>query len=466
MSGVASPPPGRLRTHLLWLVPVLAIAAGALLHRAGMPAAMAITVAMTVLCAGWWIGEPVPAPVTALAPVALLPLLGVLTPVEVAQAYGNDLILLLMGGFMLSKALEAQGAHRRLAFGMVRLFGGDSGGRLLLGFMAATAACSMWISNTATTLMMIPVALAALERYPDPRLRLPLVLGIAYAASIGGMGTPIGTPPNLVFMRTYEQATGSAYSFLDWMQVGVPVVMVFIPLAALWLGRRLAGTPAAPLPVLGAWSAGERRVLVVFAITALAWVTRTEPFGGWRAWLGLALANDASVALLAVLAMCVLPDGRGGRLLRWEQAAAIPWGALILFGGGIALATAFERSGLSTAIAGELAGLQGVPPWLLLVAVCLAMTLLSEIASNTASAVLVMPILAAAAVAMEVDPALLMLPAAMTASCAFMLPVATAPNAVAYGSGLVTSRDMLREGAVLNAIGLVVIIAMSWLILH
>jgi len=454
------------RRHCLWLVPCAAVLVGLVLARQGVPAPMAITVAMTVLCAGWWISEPVPAPVTALVPLGVLPLLGVLTPVEVAQSYGNDLILLLMGGFMLSKALEAQHAHRRLAFGMVHLFGGSSGTRLLLGFMAATAVCSMWISNTATTLMMLPVALATLERYPDPRLRLPLVLGIAYAASIGGMGTPIGTPPNLVFMRTYEQVTGSAFGFLDWMMIGVPVVVVFIPLAAWWLGRRLAGTPAAPLPELGAWTPGERRVMVVFALTALAWITRSEPFGGWRQGLGLSQANDASVALVAVVAMCLVGDGRGGRLLRWEQAASIPWGALILFGGGIALATAFERSGLSAALAGMLGGLHGVSPLLLLIVVCVGMTLLSEIASNTASAVLMLPILAVAATVMEIEPALLMLPAAMTASCAFMLPVATAPNAVAYGSGLVDSAHMLREGAALNAIGLAVIIGLCWMLLH
>ena len=454
------------RRHAIWLVPALAAAGGFALAMAGAESAIAITVAITILCAGWWITEPVPAPVTALVPLAVLPLLGVLTPVEVAQAYGNDLILLLMGGFMLSKALEAQHAHRRLAFGMVHLFGGSSGRRLLLGFMAATAACSMWISNTATTLMMLPVALAVLERYPDPRLRLPLILGIAYSASIGGMGTPIGTPPNLVFMRTYEQTTGSAFSFLDWMSIGIPVVIVFIPIAALWLGRRLADTPAAPLPQLGAWTAGERRVMAIFALTALAWITRSEPYGGWREWLGLGQANDASVALLAVIAMALVPDGRGQRLLSWDQASTIPWGALILFGGGIALATAFEHSGLSAVVAAHLGGLQGLSPLLLLAIVCIGMTLLSEIASNTASAVLLMPILAVAALAMGIEPALLMLPAALTASCAFMLPVATAPNAVAYGSGLVTGRDMMRAGLALNLIGLTVIITLCWWLVH
>ena len=456
----------RWRRHALWAVPVGALLVGGGLALNGMPAPMAITVALTLWCAGWWIAEPVPIAFTSLLPIAALPLSGVLTSREVAEAYGNDLVLLLMGGFMLSKALEAQGAHRRLAYGMVRTFGGGNGQRLLFGFMVATGLTSMWISNTATTLMMLPVALAVLERYPDRRLAVPLILGIAYAASIGGMGTPIGTPPNLVFMRTYAQTTGFSYGFVDWMTIGIPVVAVLLPLAAVWLGRGLRTTPAAPLPELGSWSAGERRVMAVFALTALAWITRNEPFGGWSGALGLTRANDASVALLAVIAMAVIGDGRGRRLLDWERAASIPWGALILFGGGIALAAAFERSGLSDALAVTLGGLRDLPALPLLLIVCAAIVLLSEIASNTAAAVLLMPILAAAAVAMDVEPALLMLPAVLAASCGFMLPVATAPNAVAYGTNLVDSRRMLREGAMIDALGVFAIVLVSWLLLH
>lgn len=454
------------RGHSLWAVPVLALVAGLALWAQGSTPALAITVAVTVLCAGWWIAEPVGIAFTSLLPLALLPLAGVLTPTQVAQAYGSDLVLLLMGGFMLSRGLEAQGAHRRLAFGMVRLFGGRSGRRLLYGFMLATAVVSMWISNTATTLMMLPVALAVLERYPEPRLAVPLVLGIAYAASIGGMGTPIGTPPNLVFMRAYEQASGAPYGFVDWMAVGVPAVALMLPLAALWLGRTLPGAPAAQLPQPGPWQVGERRVLIVFGLAALAWITRSEPFGGWSGALGVqATANDAAVALLAVAAMAVIGDGRGGRLLTWPQASSIPWSALVLFGGGIALATAFDTSGLSTALASALGGLSTVPVLLLLVLVCAGVTLLSEIASNTAAAVLLMPIMAAAAPAIGVDPALLMLPAALAASCGFMLPVATAPNAIAYGTGLVDSRRMLREGAAIDLAGVLAIVAVSWWLL-
>ena len=454
------------RRHSLWAMPVLALVLALGLVDQQVAAPVAITAGLTVWCAGWWIAEPVPVAFTSLLPLALLPLLDVLTAKQVAEAYGNDLILLLMGGFMLSKALEAQGAHRRLAFGMVRAFGGRSGRRLLFGFMVATGLVSMWISNTATTLMMLPVALAVLERYPDPRLAAPLVLGIAYAASIGGLGTPIGSPPNLVFMRVYETTTGAGYGFLDWMAIGVPVVLLFLPLTALWLGRSLAAAPAAELPRLGPWCAGERRVLALFALTALAWVTRGEPFGGWAGALGLANANDAAVALLAVVVMAVVGDGRGGRLLDWPRASSIPWSALLLFGGGIALASAFEVSGLSAVLAQALQGLAVLPTLLLLVALCALVTLLSEIASNTAAAVLLMPVLAAAAVAMQVEPALLMLPAVLAASCGFMLPVATAPNAIAYASGHADSRRMLREGALVDVAGVLVIVAVCWLLLH
>jgi sodium-dependent dicarboxylate transporter 2/3/5 len=321
----------------------------------------------------------------------------------------------------------------------------------------------MWISNTATTLLMLPVALAILQHYPDRRLAAPLVLAIAYGASVGGLGTPIGSPPNLVFMQVYAEATGTRYGFLDWMMVGVPVVLVLLPLMGWWLGRGLSGAPAATLPESGPWTPGERRVLVVFVLTALAWIFRSEPFGGWSGWLGLAGANDASVALLAVVALCVIPDGKGSRLLDWETAERVPWGALVLFGGGIALAAAFQSSGLSASVAQGLSGLSALPLPLLLLGIVGGVVLLSEIASNTATAVLLMPILAATGVAVGVDPALFMFPAVLAASVGFMLPVATAPNAIAYGSGVVSSSDMLRHGAVLDLLGVIVLSAICYL---
>ncbi|MCK7595099.1 SLC13 family permease [Pseudomarimonas salicorniae] len=421
------------------------------------PAPIVWTVAITACCAAWWMLEALPHAVTALLPLALFPLVGVLTPTQIAQSYGHPLILLLAGGFMLAAALEANGAHRRLALMMVRLFGGRSGRSLIFGFAAAAGLISMWISNTATTLMLLPVAMAVLRDYRDPRLAAPLVLAIAYCASIGGLGTPIGSPPNLVFMQVYQQATGASLGFSDWAVFGIPTVLLLLPLAALWLARGLGDTPPASLPALGPWRAAERRVLAVFALVALAWVTRSEPFGGWQDWLGIPQANDASVALLGVMLMAALPSGEGRKLLTWETAERIPWGALILFGGGIALATAFDSSGLSDWLAAELQGVVDAPLVLRIFLIALAVSLLSEIASNTASAVLLMPLLAAAAKAAGIDPALLMVPAVLAASCAFILPVATAPNAIVFGSGMVDGRSMMRHGVVVNLVAILVI---------
>jgi sodium-dependent dicarboxylate transporter 2/3/5 len=252
------------------------------------------------------------------------------------------------------------------------------------------------------------------------------------------------------------------------MAFGVPAVLLLLPLCAAWLARGLGGTPAATIPALGPWQPAERRVLAVFGLVALAWITRTEPFGGWSTWLGLKGANDAAVALLGVVAMCLVPDAKGGRLLTWDGAERIPWGALVLFGGGIALASAFDASGLSRLIAEDLAAwkeLALASPWtllLLMLAICASVTLLSEIASNTAAAVLLMPILAAAAVAVGVEPALFMVPAVLAASCGFMLPVATAPNLVAYGTRQVTVQRMVREGAVVDVMGVLVLTAVCW----
>jgi sodium-dependent dicarboxylate transporter 2/3/5 len=443
--------------------PLAALAGGGLAWWAGLDPKVVVTIAVTGWCAAWWILEPVSGAVTALLPLALLPLFGVLTPAQVAQAYGNELILLLAGGFMLSTALERVGAHRRLALVMVNAFGGSNGRRLVFGFAVATALISMWISNAATTLMMLPVALAVIQNYPDRRLAAPLVLGIAYAASIGGMGTPLGTPPNLVFMQVYEQTTGERLGFFEWMSFGIPVVAIFLPLAVFWLTRGLGDTPRASLPALEPFARPERRVLIIFGLTALAWITRNDPWGGWSSLLGMPGANDASVALLAVVALCVITDGRGQRLLTWDAAEKIPWGALVLFGGGIAVANAFEASGLSRLVADQLSGLSAWPILPLMLSICLSVTLLSEIASNTAAAVLLMPIMAATGTAVGVDPALFMVPAVLAASCGFMLPVATAPNLIAYGTGQVPARRMLREGVVLDLIGVLVLTLVCYL---
>jgi sodium-dependent dicarboxylate transporter 2/3/5 len=455
-----------LRSIALWAGPLLALVFATWIQALGYSWHMAVVLFVAVLCVVWWVFEPIPIPVTSLLPLAVLQLTGVLTPAEVGQAYGSPLILLLLGGFLLSKSMEHSGAHRRIALGMVNLFGAHSPRRLVLGFMAAAAVLSMWISNTATTLMLLPVALAVLDGTPErERLAVPLLLGMAYAASVGGLGTPIGTPPNLIFMQVYQEYTGQVVSFTQWMSWGVPVVLVMVPCMAVVLTRGMGGGLNINLPAVGAWRTEERRVMIVFALTALAWITRSEPFGGWRTWFGVPWANDASVALLAVVVMCLVPNGKGGRLLDWERASTIPWGVLLLFSGGICLAKGFVNSGLSELIGQGLAGLTDMPLWLLIAAVCLAVTFMTETTSNTASTTLLMPVLAAAALAADLPPELLMVPAAMSASCAFMLPVATAPNSVVFGSGLITTARMAREGVALNFLGVAVISTVCYILL-
>lgn len=446
--------------------PLLAALVWNVMAAAGLDAGMAWTAAVTTVCAVWWIFEAIPIPATSLLPLAAFPLLGILTPSETGAAYGSPLILLMMGGFMLSTALARSGVHRRLALIMVSWFGGRSGTPLVLGFMVAAAVLSMWISNVATALMMLPIALAVCEKLEHPRLVVALMLGIMYGCSIGGVGTPIGTPPNLIFMRVFGETTGYEPTFTEWMGWALPIVIVMVPVTALWLTRGLPRGERIELPETGAWRTEEVRTLAVFIVTATLWVTRKEPFGGWSALLGLESANDASVALLAVIAMFLIPNGKGERLLDWDTAVSIPWGILILFGGGVSIAMAFASSGLSGLVGQGLAGISGLPIVLVTIVICLSVSFLTEITSNTATTALLMPILAAGAVAADVDPKLLMVPAAMSASFAFMLPVATGPNAVIFGSGKLTVEQMAREGIVLNLIGAAVITTGVLLLVH
>ena len=443
---------------ILPLGPILALFVGYLMwFSGGLDVPAAITLGVTTWCVLWWVFEPVPIPATSLIPLALLPLTGVLTPTQVGAAYGHPLVLLLLGGFLLATALERSGAHRRLALTMVRAFGGTSSRRLVFGFMAASAVLSMWISNTATTLMLLPVALAVLERTDDPDLPVPLLLGIAYAASVGGIGTPIGTPPNVVFMGVYEETLGAQIGFAEWMSWGVPVVLLMLPVIGLWLTRNLHYQGNVELPPVGAWQTAERRVLAVFVATAFCWVTRTSPFGGWTEWLGFPTSNDAIVAFLGVVALFVIPDGKGERLLDWETANRVPWGMLILFGAGLSIAAAFTSSGLSGSIGSALSELRALHVLAMMGIICLTVTFLTEATSNTATTTLLMPILATAGIAAAIDPKLLMVPAAMSASCAFMLPVATAPNVIVFSTGRFTTQTMAREGFTLNLVGAAVI---------
>lgn len=421
------------------------------------PLSASYTAAIALCCIIWWIFEPIPIPVTSLLPLAAFPLLGVLDSEQVASAYGSKLILLLLGGFLLSTAMSHSGAHQRIALGMVNLFGASHPKRVVFGFISASAVLSMWISNTATTLMLLPVAIAVLQSTDYQKLATPLFLGIAYAASVGGIGTPIGTPPNLIFMQVYEQSTGKTLGFVEWMGYALPLLIIFLPIIALWLTRNLNEQADIRIPAVGAWTTHEKRVLIVFSLTAFFWITRSEPFGGWSTLFNSKHANDASVALLAVIFLFLLPNGKGEKLLTWEKAQTIPWGVLLLFGGGICLAKAFMVSGLSDSLAGALSGISALPIFFVILIIALSVTFLTEATSNTATTALLMPVLAAAALGIDIDPMILMIPATMSASCAFMLPVATAPNSVIYGSGYVLTRVMAKEGFVLNLTGVLLV---------
>tara|TARA_B100001250_G_scaffold414601_1_gene454401 strand:- start:4968 stop:6332 length:1365 start_codon:yes stop_codon:yes gene_type:complete len=453
-----------MRLFVLLAAPILAFLLGLLLSINDYSSAICWTAGVTFLCAIWWVTEPIPMPVTSILPMAIFPLVGVLSSKEVGEAYGSPLILLYLGGFMLSMAMEKSGAHRRIALGMINIFGAGGKG-IVYGFMAAAAFLSMWISNTATSLMLLPIALAVLESSKDTKLSIALLLGIAYACNVGGLGTPIGTPPNLIFMQVYQETTGIQLSFISWMKWGIPVVVIFIPIIGIWLTRNLSVREKLIIPSVGSWRDEEKRTLAVFFVTALAWMTRVDPFGGWSEWFNLPHANDASVALLAAAVMFMIPNGDGDFLLNWKSAVKIPWGILLLFSGGICIASAFVSSGISQLIGEFLAQLSGINIVILIALICLSVTFLTEITSNTATTALLMPVLAAAGVGAGIDPSFMMIPAALSASCAFMLPVATGPNAVIFSSGRIPIKTMTYEGIILNFIGAIVITIVCFLVL-
>jgi len=338
----------------------------------------------------------------------------------------------------------------------------------------------MWISNTATTLMMLPIVIAVIGDSDGEELKTPLLLGIAFAANVGGIGTPIGTPPNMVMIGFFEKEFGKEIAFIDWMQVGVPVSVIMVLLIFIWITRNVKGRSVVSLPHPGPWRKEEKRTLLVFGLAAFAWTTRLSPFGGWKNWFGalpegmeqlkelFVNANDASVAFIAVIFLFCLPNGmgKGERLLDWRTANEIPWGLLILVGSGMCLGTAFKESGLSTSLASVLTGLGKVDPVYLILIVALLVTFLTEMTSNTATTNILMPILGAVAAASLIDPKLLLLPATISASCAFMLPVATMPNAVVFGTGEVSIKRMANEGFILNLTGAVVVTIICYVFLR
>ncbi len=435
-------------------VPLLGILLYFVLFYQGLTKEQAGTVATVFLCGWWWVREVLPIPVTSMLPFVLLPVCGALDGKGVASAYGHPMILLLLGGFILSASLEASGVHRRIALGILRRVG-SSPAYLLLGFLLTSALCSMWISNTATTLMLLPIAGAV----ASGRGSAPILMAIAYGASIGGMATPIGTPPNLILMAIYKESFGVELGFVEWMGKVLPVVCFLLPLTWWWLSRRLHSDwrPEVSLEASGAWRPAEWRSLLVFGCAAFLWVSRKPLWGAY-----FPQAGDETVALAAVIALFLIPSGgpSGGSLLSWDRAERIPWGLLILFGGGIAIAKAFSATGLSVLLGDFLAhdvGLASMSLWIAVALLALSVTFLTEVTSNTATTTLMMPILAAAGIAAGLDPLCWMLPAALSASCAFMLPVATAPNAIIFATGVVTTTDLAKTGLMLNLLGALVI---------
>ncbi|MGE3165508.1 MAG: SLC13 family permease [Planctomycetota bacterium] len=496
----AAPPPAGLPT---WLTRrVAALVAGPLLGLVGwglaatlapdLPPAAARVVGLTCWIAAWWVAEPIPIPATSLMPIVLFPLFQIESARKVATVYANHLIILLLAGFLIARSLEIWGLHRRLALTVVSWVG-ESPRQLVFGFTVAAAFLSMWISNTATTLMLIPIALSVVARVgasltaaQSASFQCCILLGVAYGANVGGTGTLIGTPPNLMFAEYQPQI-----DFLRWLAFGVPVVVIFVPLIAWLLTRVLVPLPGGrsaseravvvhELRALGPLRGPELRVAVIFAITAALWIFKgnsTVPGWCWglsdRFWdalgapgsIGVPIAQlesyfpDAFVGVLMALVLFVTPAGEAARrpLLVWSDAEAMPWGMLLLFGGGFAIAGAFESSGLSRWLGGVMSGWLDLPYPLLLVSITTVVVFLTEFTSNTASTAILMPILDGAASAANIASIRLMLPAVIAVSFAFMLPVATAPNAIVFATGKVPIGRMVAAGFWLNWVGVGVV---------
>ena len=436
--------------HLI-IGPALALLLFIVLGSSGVNPNASATAAITLLTAWFWATEALPIPATSLIPFALFPIFGVLNHKTAAAGMGSHIILLMLGGFLMAKALERSGAHRRFAIMVLRAVGQNSLKRLVLAFMLSAALLSMWISNTATCLMLMPIVLACIKQVDDSRLNATVVLAVAYACSIGGIATLIGTPPNVIFAGVYEEVSGQEFGFLQWMAIGGPIVICLLPIAWMWLTRRVSGRCEVNLPQLAPWSQDERRVVLVFSLIIVLWVFRSQLFGGWTGLLGLSGIGDATVSILGALLMFAVRSEKGDGLLDWPTATTIPWGILLMYGAGITIAKAFFESGLADLIGQSFSNsIGGLPPLVLILLVCGAITFFTELNSNLATTTLVLPILAAAAASTGLPIEILMIPATISASCAFMLPVATAPNAIAYSTELLSVKQMMREGLLLN----------------
>ncbi|MET9713163.1 SLC13 family permease [Nocardiopsis alba] len=439
------------------------------------PAGLAV-LATTLWVATWWITEAIPIPVTSLLPIVLLPLTGALDGDAVVSAYGNDIIFLFLGGFTLAIAMEKWNLHQRIALSIVSAIG-TSPRRIILGFMVATGFLSMWVSNTAATMMMIPVGLAVVYQaarslrggeFADdlPKFEKSIIFGIGYAATIGGLGTLIGTPPLAILSATVGELFDESISFGGWMLFGVPIAAILMASAWLYLTGVKFKVRFKQLPggreiirkerkALGRMSAEEKIVLAVFLGTAFMWVTRSFLWEGILPGI-----SDGLIAIVATVVLFTLPTRSAGekRILQWEDSKKIPWGILLLFGGGLAIAAGFVDTGLSAWIGEQLRVLDGVNIILTIVFATALVLFLTEITSNAATATMILPVIAALAFSLNIHPYALMVPCAMAANCAFMLPVGTPPNAIMFGTGRVTIMEMVRTGFWLNLFALVLIV--------
>ncbi len=492
---------GRFRLAFLLLGPVLgALAVAAPIP--GLTVPQRLILGITVWTAFWWVTEPVPIPIASLLPAILLPACGLSTAKQAAQYYTNHLTLLLLGGFFIAQAIERWGLHRRIAIFVIGLVG-QNPRQLVFGFVLASAFLSMWISNTATTIMLVPIALSVVSRLTQsddptkkpacgPNFAICTLLGVAYGANVGGVGSLIGTPPNLIFAEVVESLPGYDLNvdFLTWMMFGLPVVVIFAPLIAFLLTRVLLPVPAGSdesggaealaeeRTKLGPMSIPEKRVLMVFVTTAILWITKGgKGIPGWShlfVWADIVpedqlnkVITDSFVALSMALVLFGLPSGqeRYRPLLVWKDVETVPWGLLFLLGGGFAIAGAFESTGLSQWFGQQLAGALELPRVLLVTLICLGVTFLTEVTSNTATTNLLMPILAGAATEGGLHPLTLMLPAVLVVSFAFMLPVATVPNAIVFSTGRIPIMRMVQAGFVLNLVGTLLVLAITMIAL-
>jgi sodium-dependent dicarboxylate transporter 2/3/5 len=451
-------PLGPLICFLLWLAPGHPFSGTAQL-----------TLGVALWMALWWISECVALEATALLPVLLFPLMGIMPAKEVAVSFGDPMMFLFLGGFVLARSMETWNLHRRLALNIV-LRVGTQRKKLVLGFMIAVAFLSMWMSNTATAVMMLPIGLSILQQL-DGEGKSPfataLMLSIAYAASIGGMATLIGTPPNLVLASLYEQQYGEAIDFGTWFQLGFPISILLLGIAWWVLTRTFEESEPIDnqqlrnsLRELGPMSAAEKKVAWVFFLTAMAWMSKP-----WTLKPFFPDISDTHIALLGAFALFLMPgDTKGRRLFEWSDAHRLPWGTLLLFGGGLALAAGFKSSGLASHLAGGFTALAGWPTWLVLVAVVAAINFLTEITSNLATTAVALPLLFPLAQACGLPPLILLGSATLAASCAFMLPVATAANTFAYGTGYIAQKDMVKIGLRMNTLSIAIISLLMWLL--